>query len=101
MKIALFGASGMVGSRIMAEAARRGHDVTAIVRHPTAVHPDSPRVTVVQGDATDPIRVAQVVAGHDAVIDAIAPPRGPFMSADILPQAVRALVEGMKQGGVK
>jgi putative NADH-flavin reductase len=101
MKIALFGASGMVGSRIMNEAVSRGHDVSAVVRHPHAVHTDSPRVTVVQGDATEAARVAEVVRGHDVVIDAIAPPRGPRASADVLPRAVRGLLEGMKQAGVK
>ena len=34
MKIALIGASGYVGSRVIAEALRRGHRVTAIVRRP-------------------------------------------------------------------
>jgi putative NADH-flavin reductase len=34
MKIAIFGAGGRIGSRIVNEALNRGHDVTAIVRHP-------------------------------------------------------------------
>ncbi len=34
MKIALIGASGFVGSKILAEALQRGHQVTAIVRNP-------------------------------------------------------------------
>jgi hypothetical protein len=101
MKIALFGAGGMVGKRIMEEAVRRGHEVTAIVRHPQAVHTDSDRVTVQEGDATDAARVAEVIGGHDAVIDAIAPPRGPFATAEVLPRAVRGLVEGMTKAGVK
>lgn len=101
MKIALFGASGMVGKRIMDEAVRRGHEVTAIVRHPTAVHTDSDRVTVQEGDATDAARVAELVAGHDLVIDAIAPPRGPFATAEVLPRAVRGLIDGMSKAGVK
>jgi putative NADH-flavin reductase len=101
MKIALFGASGMVGKRIMDEAVRRGHEVTAIVRHPQAVNTDSDRVSVQQGDATDAARVAELVAGHDVVIDAIAPPRGPFATAEVLPRAVRGLIEGMSKAGVK
>jgi len=101
MKIALFGASGMVGLRIMAEAVQRGHDVTAIVRNPSALHTDLPRVTVMQGDATDASRVAELVRGHDVVIDAIAPPRGPQARADVLPHAVRGLMEGMKNAGVR
>jgi uncharacterized protein len=34
MKIALIGATGFVGSAILQEALERGHEVTAIVRHP-------------------------------------------------------------------
>jgi hypothetical protein len=30
--IALFGATGMIGSRILSEALDRGHDVLAVVR---------------------------------------------------------------------
>ena len=36
LKIALFGATGTIGSRIAAEAARRGHQVTALARNPAA-----------------------------------------------------------------
>ena len=34
MKIALIGATGYTGSKILAEALSRGHVVTAISRHP-------------------------------------------------------------------
>ena len=34
MKIALIGATGNVGSKVLEEALSRGHDVTAIVRNP-------------------------------------------------------------------
>ncbi len=37
MKIALIGASGFVGSKILAEALQRGHQVTAIVRNPEKI----------------------------------------------------------------
>ena len=33
MKVALLGASGMIGSRILAELAARGHQVTALARN--------------------------------------------------------------------
>ena len=32
MKITVIGATGMIGSRVVAEAARRGHEVTAVSR---------------------------------------------------------------------
>ena len=33
-RLALFGATGMIGSRILGEALERGHDVLAVVRDP-------------------------------------------------------------------
>ena len=39
MKIAHFGATGNAGSRIVAEALRRGHEVTAIARNPEKLTP--------------------------------------------------------------
>ena len=37
MKITLYGASGMIGSRILDELVSRQHDVTAVVRHPSKI----------------------------------------------------------------
>lgn len=34
MRIAVFGAAGNVGSRVVAEALSRGHEVAAVVRDP-------------------------------------------------------------------
>ncbi len=42
MKIALIGASGFVGKAITRELLDRGHEVTAIVRHPEKVDAGSP-----------------------------------------------------------
>ncbi|MGH7631171.1 MAG: NAD(P)H-binding protein [Gemmatimonadales bacterium] len=59
LTLVLCGAGGNVGrridriGRIAREALDRGHQVTAVVRDPApATHLD-PRLTIVQGDATD------------------------------------------------
>lgn len=70
MKIAVIGASGNVGSRIVAELVRRGHAVTAIVRRPEKVAAQS-GVTPVRGDLFDQPAMARLLAGHDAVISAV------------------------------
>ena len=72
MKIALIGATGFIGSGILSESLKRGHDVTAIVRS-TGDLPDRPGLTPVQGDVTDPDRLAQLLAGYDVVISAFNP----------------------------
>ena len=52
MKIALIGASGFIGARLLAELSRRGHSVTAIVRNPEKVAA-LPGVTALKGDVFD------------------------------------------------
>lgn len=104
MKLALFGAGGMVGSRIAKEALARGHQVTAIVRDPArfflpAENPEHhENLTVVQGDVLDPASVASAVAGHDAVISAVGPRAG---DPQMVVEAARSLVEGVARAGVR
>jgi putative NADH-flavin reductase len=52
MKIAIIGGSGRAGREISAELARRGHQVTAISRHPEQAVQDA-GVTAIAGDVND------------------------------------------------
>ncbi len=70
MKIALIGATGFIGSRLLAELAARGHGVSAIVRNPEKV-PPGPGVSAVKGDVFDRDGLAALLGGHDAVISAV------------------------------
>jgi putative NADH-flavin reductase len=70
MKIAVIGASGNAGSRITAELARRGHDVTAIARHPEKIAAQT-NVTPTRGDVMDQAGLARLLAGHDAAISSV------------------------------
>lgn len=72
MKIALIGATGMVGSRVLKEALSRGHQVTALTRDPKKLEA-RPGVLVASGDAADPARLAEVLQGHDAVVSSLNP----------------------------
>ena len=86
MKIALVAAAGNAGSRILAELASRGHQVTAIVRDPSKVPPQS-GVKVVEGDANQPEALARLLAGHDAVVSAA---KFTYVKPENLLAAVRA-----------
>jgi putative NADH-flavin reductase len=67
-EIVVFGAGGRAGQQAVAEARRRGHRVTAVVRDPAKYGlPDT-----VAGDVTDAARVAELTKGKDAVISAAA-----------------------------
>jgi putative NADH-flavin reductase len=72
MKIAVYGASGMVGSRVAAEAVERGHEVIGITRSGGELPAG---VRVLQGDAGDAAFAAGVAAEADAVVSAIGPSR--------------------------
>ncbi len=86
MKVALIGASGQAGSRILAELVRRGHQVTAIVRHPERVSA-GPLVTATKADVLDKDGLAATLKGHDAVVSSVR-----FTASDpaLLIEAVRA-----------
>jgi putative NADH-flavin reductase len=96
MKITLYGASGMIGSRILDEALRRGHTVTAVVRD-TAKIAARPNLTVVAGDATDAASVAATAAGSDIAISAYSPGHG---DQDDLSRNAHALLDGLAKAGV-
>ncbi|MET0443901.1 MAG: NAD(P)-dependent oxidoreductase [Pseudorhodoplanes sp.] len=69
MKVAVIGASGRGGSRIVEELVRRGHTVTAIARNLEKL-PTGPNITAKKGDAHE-AGLADLLKGHDAVISAI------------------------------
>ena len=100
MKIALIGATGFVGSAILKEALDRGHEVTAIVRHPEKLQPH-PKLHPQKGDVYAADEAARMVAGHGAVISAFNPG---WTNPDIYKQQVKgteAIINGVKQAGVK
>lgn len=72
MKIAVFGASGMVGSRVAAEAVSRGHEVAGVTRSGGEL-PDG--VRAVQGSANDVAAAKELAADSDVLVAAIGPSR--------------------------
>jgi hypothetical protein len=73
MKIAVIGATGMIGSRIAAEAASRGHQVTAVSRSGQAA--DHPNVIGRAADITDSGVATELAAQHEVIVSAIGPSR--------------------------
>mgnify|MGYP003123505926 FL=1 len=88
--IALIGASGSAGSRILRELTDRGHRVTAIARHPERIA-ELPGVIAVKGDAQDLQGMTSALRGHDAVVSAVN-----FTSSE-----PRTLIEAVRASGVK
>ncbi|WP_416966695.1 NAD(P)-dependent oxidoreductase [Streptomyces sp. 4F14] len=92
MKILLIGATGMIGSRIAAEARARGHEVTPASRSGK---------DGIALDVTDPAAVTAAAAGHDAVVSAISPPRDGSDPAAPLLAAYRSLLDGLRVAAVR
>jgi putative NADH-flavin reductase len=100
MKIAVIGATGFVGSAILQEALERGHEVTAIVRHPEKVRPH-PKLRPHKADVQKEDEVTRSVAGHDVVISSFNPG---WSNPDIYNQQVkgtRSIINGVKKAGVR
>ena len=72
MNIALIGATGYVGSKLLAEALDRGHRVTAVARD-TGKLESRPHLTATSVDVLDTDGLAALLKGHDAVISAYSP----------------------------
>lgn len=97
-KIALFGATGTIGSRVLREALDRGHQVTAVVRDPAKVTEQHPNLTVTTGDVLDPASVTEAARGRDVVVSAVGGGDGPGHLATIEP-AAKSLVAGLRALG--
>lgn len=92
MKIALIGASGHIGSRILSEALSRGHQVTAIVREPSKITTKHNNLHVVAGDVLNTEDLAAKLKGHDIVISAFSPGfEKPFLLVDASSSIIKAV----------
>ncbi|MBP8937866.1 NAD(P)-dependent oxidoreductase [Agrobacterium genomosp. 3] len=89
-KIALVGASGNAGSRILKELSDRGHQVTAIARAPEKIA-SLPNVVAKKGDVFDQAALSELLKGHDAVISSVH-----FTASDPL-----KLIEAVRASGVQ
>lgn len=73
MKIAIIGATGGTGRKVMERALELGHKVVAVARRPDVITP-AERLIIRQGDVFDAPGMANAIADTDAVISCIGPP---------------------------
>jgi putative NADH-flavin reductase len=99
MKIAIFGATGGTGRELLNQALELGHEVTAFVRNPAALAITHPRLTLVQGDVLDPVKVEAAVAGQDAILNALGMKLG--TPTPVTSQGTQNIVAAMQTFGVR
>lgn len=97
MKIAIIGATGFVGSAILNELASRNQEITAIARTPK----DTVNVNWKSADIFNVDALAEILKGHDAVINAYNPGwTNPNIYDDFIAGS-KAIQEAVKKSGVK
>lgn len=98
MHITLIGASGFAGAAILNEALSRGHQVTALVRHPEKLEARA-NLSALAVDARDPDALAKATQGSAAIISAY---NAGFHNPDITRDyaaATEALIHAAKANG--
>lgn len=100
MKIAIIGATGFVGTALVAEGVARGYEITAIARNTDKVE-KAADVTAVAADANDVDALASALSGHDAVISSFnAGWTNPNLYDDFL-NGSKNIQEATRKAGVK
>jgi putative NADH-flavin reductase len=73
MKLAIFGASGRTGQHLVQQALDARHEVVALIRTPSKLNIQNTRLTLIQGDIQDIVKVEQTIKGVDAVLSVLGP----------------------------
>lgn len=101
MKVTVFGGTGKIGRKVVAQLLEQGHRVVALVRSPGKLTILHPRLTVRTGQLTDQHAVRAAVEGSDAVISALGPTLKPGATGSELTDGTRTVVAAMRQAGVR
>ncbi|MDP3660290.1 MAG: NAD(P)H-binding protein [Phenylobacterium sp.] len=88
--VAVVGATGSIGGKVVDEALSRGLNVIAVARDPAKIAPRA-GVTVRAGDVNDPKSLAEAIKGADAVV----------VSVKWAQANVDSLIEGVRASQVK
>ncbi len=99
-RVVIIGATGGTGRQLVIQALGRGYAVTALVRDPSRLQVDHPKLRVIQGDVLDAGSVAEAVRGQDAVLCALGHKRF-FYPTRILSEGTRNILGAMETHGVR
>jgi len=100
MKVAIIGATGFVGRRVLDEALARGLQVTAIARQQKDL-PENANLSIALGDVADTEWLAKQLAGQDAVISAYNPGWAEDNLYEKTSRGAQQILDAVKKAGVK
>lgn len=98
-RVLIVGATGETGRRLVTQALERGFWVTALVRNPSKLRRDHPRLTIVQGNVLDATSLGAAMRGQEAVLSALGHKRY-FYPTRILSEGTRNILRAMETHGV-
>lgn len=100
--IALLGATGMVGGFVLAEALDQGYDIRALARIPHKLNALKTRITIIQGDARDPVAIDTLLNGSDVVVSALGPVKADGEDARMISTTASGhILRSMQQHGLQ
>ena len=101
MKLAIIGASGFVGSQLLAEALRRGYMVTAFVRAPQNITLQDKNLIVKKVNILNENELSSFLIGHDIVLSAYNPGwKNPNIYNDFIIGS-KSIQNATKKAGIK
>lgn len=102
MKIAVFGATGIVGRAVVNEALKAGHEVTVLTRDARKVTIRQEHLYVVEGNVTDRDTVRHVLKGQEAVVQTLGiGGKGDGRPTTFVSEANSVIMEEMERMNIK
>lgn len=99
MRIAILGASGRLGRRLVRKALDAGHRVVAFVRFPIFLRFSSRALTIIRGDFKDESAIERALSDAEAVMTVLGADAG--IAPDSTKRAAAAVISAMKRVGVR
>ncbi|WP_017812268.1 NAD(P)-dependent oxidoreductase [Paenibacillus shenyangensis] len=96
MKIAVIGATGATGRKVVERALDLGHEVIAVARRPEVITPTA-RLSVRQGDVLDMPSMAEALVDTDMVISCLGP-SGNFSQGTVISEGISSIRKNFSPG---
>lgn len=97
--IAIFGATGFIGSAVMSRLLAQGVQLRALARDAARLN-DRAGVTVIAGDVGDPALVREVIKRSAAVVSCLGTRRGDRQPVTFLADAIGSIIAAMRAENV-